>query len=114
MNQLMVQIQELQDKRNSRSDVRESYDPETARSSGLLHVPSQPMSIPIPRGMISRDSCLQLDTLNSLGISVHVFEGLLAPGEPSSAFFENSKNLASSSADSGQLIQAKVWNRDKK
>ena len=47
--------------------------------------------------MISRDSCLQSDTRNSTVISGNVFESLLARGEPSSAFFENSKNLASSS-----------------
>ena len=29
--------------------------------------------------MLSRDSCLQLDTRNSLGTSGHVFEGPLAP-----------------------------------
>ena len=38
----MVHIQELQDKANS--------------STGLSHVPCQPMGIPSPRGMISRDS----------------------------------------------------------
>ena len=38
VNQLMVQIQELQDKVNSLNDSREFYDPETASSSGLSHV----------------------------------------------------------------------------
>ena len=72
------------------------YDRETASSSGLSHVPSNPMSIPIPRGMICRDSCLQPSTRNSLGTSGHVFEGLHARGEASSALSEKSKNLASS------------------
>ena len=69
----MVQIQELQDKVNSLNDAKEFYDLETASSSGLSHVPSQPVSIPSPRGMIGRNSCLQLDTRNSLGTSGHVF-----------------------------------------
>ena len=42
----MAQIQELQDKVNSLSDSREICDPETASSSGLSHVPSQPMRVP--------------------------------------------------------------------
>ena len=95
VNQVLVQIHELQDKVTSLNDAKEFSDPETASSSGLSHVPSQPMSIPSPRGMLGRDSCLQLDTRNSLGTSGHVFEGLLARGEPSAALFENSKNLAS-------------------
>ena len=56
-------------------------DPETANSSGVSHVPSQPMSILSPRGMISRDSGLPHHTRNSLGASGHVFEGLPAGGE---------------------------------
>ena len=51
VDQFMAQIQELQDKVNSPSDAREFYDPETVRSSGLLHVPSQPVSIPSRRGL---------------------------------------------------------------
>ena len=93
----MVQILELQDKVNSLNDLKECYDPETASSSGLFFVPSQPMSIPSPRGVISRESCLQSDTRKSLGTSGHVFEGLPAPREPSSALFAYSKNWASSS-----------------
>ena len=57
VNQLMLHIQELHDKVNSWNDAQEFYDPETASSSGLSHVPSQPMSLPSPRGMISRESC---------------------------------------------------------
>ena len=45
LNQLLVQIQELQDRVNSLSDSREFYDPETASSSGSPHVPSQPAAI---------------------------------------------------------------------
>ena len=70
------------------------------------------MSIPSPTGMGSRDSCLQLDTHNSLGTSGHVFEDLPARGEPSSALFENSKNLAPSSGrlsptDAGKTAEQK-------
>ena len=100
VHQLMAQIQEQQDKVNSLSDAKEFYDPETASSSGLFHVPSHTMSIPSPRGMTSRDSCLQLATRNSFGTTGHVFEDLLAPDEPSSAFFGNSNNLASASCGS--------------
>ena len=67
VHQLMVQIQELQDRVNSLNDAKELCDPETASSSGLSHVPSQPMSIPSPGGTINRDSCLQPDTRKSLG-----------------------------------------------
>ena len=99
MNQLMAQIQELQDKVNSSDDAKEFYDPETAFSSGLSHVPCQLMSIPSPRGMISRDSCLQLDTRNSMGSAGNVCENLPARDGPSSAIV-NPKNLASSSCGS--------------
>ena len=43
------------------------------------------MSIPSPRGMLSRDSCLQRDTLNSFGIPA--------------AFFGNSRNSASAQCE---------------
>ena len=82
---------------NSLNDAQEFYDPETASSSGVSHVPNQPMSIPSPRGMIRRDSCLPHDTRNSMGTSGKVFESLPARDGPSSAFFENPKTLASSS-----------------
>ena len=54
VDQLMVQIQELQDKVNSVNDAREFYD-----SVDYSTFPSQSMSVPSPRGMISRDSCLK-------------------------------------------------------
>ena len=94
VNLLTVQIQELQDKVKSLSDSREFCDPETASSSGLSHVPSHPMSIPSPRGMLSRDSCLQLDTRNSYGTSGNVFENLLAPNEPSAALRKFKKSCS--------------------
>ena len=67
VNQLMVQIQELQDKVNSLSDGREFIDSEKASGSGLSHVPSQTMSIPSRGGMTSRDSCMPPATQNSMG-----------------------------------------------
>ena len=54
------------------------------------------LSIPSPRGTTCSDSCLQPGARNSLGTLGHLFEGPPAPGEPSSALFGNSKNLASS------------------
>ena len=50
-------------------------------------VPSQLMSIASPRGLISRDSCLQPAARNSLGTTGHVFQDLPAPDESSSALF---------------------------
>ena len=72
-----------------KNGAREFFDPETASSFGSSHVPSQPMSIPSLRELISHDSCLQLDTRNSFGMSGDIFEDLLAPSEPSAAFFGN-------------------------
>ena len=110
VNQLMLQIQELQDKMNSRNDAEEFYDPETASSSGFSHVPSQPMSILGPIGMIRRDSCLQLATRNSLGTTGKGF-CRSTPDEQSSAIFENSKNLASASCRSMPLDTSKTAER---
>ena len=95
VNQLMVQIQELQGWVNSLNDAFECFDPETASSYGSPHVPSQPMSIPSPCGLISRDSCLQLATRNSCGTSGHFFEDQSAPSELPAAFFGNSRSMAS-------------------
>ena len=50
------------------------YDPETASSSGASHVPSQPLNIPSPRGVLGRDSGLPLETRNSMGTSGIAFE----------------------------------------
>ena len=113
VSQLLTQIQELQDKVKSLNDAKEFYDPETASSSALSHFPSQPTSVPSPRGMISRDSCLQPDTRNSLGASGHVFQGPLAREEPSSAFFETSKNLAFSSCRLKPIDTGKIAEKDK-
>ena len=103
----MVQIQELQDEVNS----LEFFDPETASSSGLSHVPSQLVSMPSPRVLISRDSCLQLATRNSLGATGCVFEDLPAPDGPSSALFGISKNFASASCGSVLVDTGRVAER---
>ena len=79
------------------NEEKEFYDLETASSSGLSHVLSQPKSIPSPRGMPSRDSGLPLDTRISVGTSGNVFEILPGREGRTSTLFENSKNLASSS-----------------
>ena len=63
---------------------------------GASHVPSQPLTVPSPRGMPSRDSRLPLDRRNIAGTSRKVFESLPTRDGPSSALFENSLNLASS------------------
>ena len=82
---------------SSLNDPKDIHYLETASSSVLSHVPRQPMSIPHPRGLICRDSCLQLATRSSFGTSGHVFEDLPAPGEPSAAILGNSRSMASAS-----------------
>ena len=89
VNQLTVQIQDLQEKVNSLNGSRDFHDLETASSSGLSHVPSHPVIVPSCRGMLSRDSCLQLDTRNSFDTSENVFEGPLAPFEPTASCLGN-------------------------
>ena len=83
VNRLLSQIQELQDKVNSLNEEKEVYDHETASTSGMSHVLSQPSRIPSPRGMIRRDSGLPHNTRNSMGTSGNVFEDLPAPEGPS-------------------------------
>ena len=84
------------------------YDPETASSSGMSHVPSQPMSISSLRGMVSRDSCLQPDTRNSMGTSGNVLEGPLARRNHPQHSFEGAKNLASSSCGLKAIGSGKI------
>ena len=87
----MFQIQELQDKVNSLNDTGKFYDSETASSSGLSHVPLQPLSIPSPRGMVSRDSCLIHGT--HFGLSRNFLEDLLAPESTSSSFLSKIREV---------------------
>ena len=74
VNQLSSQIQDLQDKVYVLHEEEEFYDLETASSSGMSHVPSQPSRIPSPRGMLCRYSGLPHHTRNSMGTSGQVFE----------------------------------------
>ena len=60
-----LRFRTLQDKVTSLNDAREFYNPETASSSGVSHVPCQPLSIPNRRGLISRDSCLAAGFYNT-------------------------------------------------
>ena len=103
VNQLIGQVQELRDKLNSLNDATEFYDPETASSSGLSHVPSQPVIGPTLGRMLSRRSCLQPDTRNAYGTLRNVFEDLLAPNEPTSAYFLKSKKSHRYTVRTGRL-----------
>ena len=67
VNHLVVQIQEVQDKVNSLKVSMDFVDLETPSSSLLTRVPSHPVIVPSLCGMLSRDSCLQLDTRNLHG-----------------------------------------------
>ena len=82
----------------------------TASISGASHIPSHPMSIPSPRGMISRDGCLPLDLRNTMGTSGNVSESLPAREWPSSEFLQNPKDLSSSHCglrpiDTGKIME---------
>ena len=68
------------------------------------------LSIPSPRGMISRDSCMPHETRNSWGTSGHVFEGLPAGGQLSSRIQRNWHHLP---ADGDKVIQDILWNMEK-
>ena len=99
VSQLLAQIRDLQNKVYSWSDEREFYDPESGRSSGATHVPSQPSSILSPRTMPRCDSGLPHDTRNIIGTSRNVSERPPAHEGRSSTVFNNSKNSSSSSQD---------------
>ena len=72
MNQLMSQICTLQDKVNSLNEEKEFFDPETASSSGIPHVPSQPSRIPSLRHQTWRDQF-------QVGMICAVILGLMSP-----------------------------------
>ena len=104
VSQLLTWMQDSQNRVNSLSDAGEFHDPETASSSGLSHVPSQPMSIPSPGGMASRDSCLPHDTRNSMGTSGNVFESLPAQKKAVLSFLREAKELC--------IIFWRIWTRE--
>ena len=72
--QARSQILELQNKVNSLSDAKESYDPESGSSSGATHVPDQTSTILSPRTLPRCDSGSPRDALNGTGIAGEVFE----------------------------------------
>ena len=74
VNKLLSRIQDLEDKVNALNEEKEFYDPETASTSGMSHVPSEPSRIPSPRGMLRRDSGLRHFSRNSTGTSGNVLE----------------------------------------
>ena len=81
------------------------YDPETASSSGASHVPSQPLIIPSPRGVCSRDFGLPPDTRNIMGTSENVHESPPAQEGPSSALFENSSSCGLEPGNTGNIME---------
>ena len=74
VNQLVVQILDFKKGEFFQRRKRCFHDPETASSSGVSHVPSQPMRFPSLRRMLSRESCLSPDTRNSFGTAGNVLE----------------------------------------
>ena len=66
------------------NDSREFQDVESVCSGTLSHVPSRPAVVPSPRGVLTRDQSLRLDTWNMLGTSGNVFGSPLAPIDSSS------------------------------
>ena len=84
------------------------YDPETASSSGATHVPSQPSTLPSPRPMPCRDAGSPHVTRNITGTSGNVCERQPARQGRTSTFFNNCKNLASSSQELGPDTEGKT------
>ena len=93
MSQLLTLIQDSHNKVNSLSDARDFHDPETASISWSVHVPSQPLTIPSPRGMPSRDSGLPLDTRSTSGTSRKVVESLPRDDHPLLSSASSSRGL---------------------
>ena len=79
VDEFTAQIQELQNKMNSTNNSRELRDVESACSWRLSHVPNQPVIVPSPCGMLTRDYCQRPDTRNLLGTSGNVFENSSGP-----------------------------------
>ena len=100
VSQLLAQIQDLHNKVNSLADAREFYDPETASSSGVTHVPSKPSTIPSPRTMpCPRFGISARYTEFKTGASRNLCERPPAQEGRPSTFFNKSKNMASSSQE---------------
>ena len=99
---------------NSLSDARDFHDLDSWSSSSRSHVPNQPLITSSSKKKPSRDSGLLRDTRNELGIRGNVFEGIPAGEVDSSEFFEDSRNLASSSQRLGNDSTGNVMEREKK
>ena len=113
VGQLLTLIKELQDKVNSLSDARDFHDPDTASSSGASHVPNKPFVISSSKRKLSCDSGLLRDTRNGVGIiQGNLFEDPLAREGHPTRFFENSRNLASSSRRLGNDSTGNVMERE--
>ena len=97
LSQLLIPIRELQRKVISLSDAREFYDPESGSSFGATHVPDETSNILCPRTLPRCDSGLPRNAQNCTDIMGNVFERPPAQEGRSSIFFNDSKNLASSS-----------------
>ena len=95
VSQLLTQIQDLQNRVNSLSDS------ETASSSGASLVPSQPLIFPIPEKCeAAMLNCRSIHAMLRV-LEETFFLSRLAREGPSSALFENSRNLASYSCSCG-------------
>ena len=87
--------QELQDQVSSWAEAKEFHDLDTASSSGVSHVPSQPVIVPSSRETHGRDSGLPTTTQDTTGNSGNVFVNPAAQEGYSLAIFNNSRNQAS-------------------
>ena len=78
--ELTSQMKQLQERANLMNDFGEFQDVESICSQQKSsHVPSQPVVVPSPCGMLSRDQSLRPDSWNLLGTSGNVFGSPLAP-----------------------------------
>ena len=66
-------MQEMQGQMNSVNDSGEFQEVESNHSGGLSYVSSPPEAIPSYRSMLSRDTCLPLNTWNTSGSQENVF-----------------------------------------
>ena len=73
IQKLTSQLQEMQDRMNSMSDLGDFQEVESNHSGRLSYVSSQPAMIPSSRSMLSRNERLPLDTWNTSGLQENVF-----------------------------------------
>ena len=71
--QLTSQLQKMQEQMISMNCSLEFQDIESNYSGRLCHVSSEPVMIPSPRALLSRDKRLPLDTWNQSGSLENVF-----------------------------------------